>query len=74
MLFSPITRIISVRVLILIAHIYNLILHQMNVKTIFLNEDLEEEIYTELLEGFMILGLENKVCKLDNPWYDQNKL
>ena len=36
----------------------------MDVKTIFLNGDLEEEIYMEQLEGYVVLGQEHKVCKL----------
>jgi len=45
--YSPVTRITSIRVLISIATVYNLIVHQMDVKTAFLNGDLEEEIYME---------------------------
>ncbi|KAK2455989.1 putative mitochondrial protein [Trifolium repens] len=67
--FSPVTRITSIRVLISIAAIYNLTLHQMDVKTAFLNGDLEEEIYMEQPEGFVIHGQENKVCKLDKSLY-----
>ena len=39
--FAPMTRIVSIRVLIALASIHNLMIHQMNVKTAFLNEDLE---------------------------------
>ena len=67
--FSPVTRITSIRVLISIASIYNLIVHKMDVKTSFLNGDFEEEIYMDQLEGFVINGQENKVCKLDRSLY-----
>ena len=43
--YSPVTRITSIRMLILIASLYNLEIHQMDVKTAFLNGELEEEIY-----------------------------
>jgi len=39
--FAPVTRISSVRVLIALASIYKLVIHQMDVKTTFLNGDLE---------------------------------
>ena len=45
--YSPVTRIASIRILLSIASIYKLVVHQMDVKTTFLNGDLEEEIYME---------------------------
>jgi hypothetical protein len=41
----------------------------MDVKTVFLNGDLEEEINMEQPEGFVIHGQEEKVYKLDKPLY-----
>ena len=55
--------------LIAIASIYNLEIHQMDVKTAFLNEDLDEEIYMEQPEGFISKGNENKVCRLMKSLY-----
>ena len=49
--------------LIAIASIYNLEIHQMDVKTAFLNSELEEEIYMEQPEGFSVPGKEKKVYK-----------
>ena len=45
--FSPVTRITSIRLLIAIATIYDLKIHQMNVKTAFLNGGLDEKIYMD---------------------------
>ena len=50
--------------LIALAAIYGLEIHQMDVKIAFLNGELEEEIYIEQPEGFVVPGKENKVCKL----------
>ena len=36
----------------------------MDVKTTFLNGDLDEEIYMEQPEGFSPLGQEKNVCKI----------
>ena len=41
----------------------------MDDKTTFLNGDLEEEIYMLKPEGCIILGQENKVCKLRKSLY-----
>ena len=45
--YSPVTRITSIRLLIAIATLYDLEIHQIDVKTAFLNGELEEEIYME---------------------------
>ena len=37
----------------------NLKVHQMDVKTVFLNGDLDKEIYMEQPEGFITAGQEN---------------
>ena len=53
--FSPITRITSIRLLIAIVAIFDLKIYQMDVKTAFLNGDLEEEIYMDQPESFVEL-------------------
>jgi hypothetical protein len=45
--YSPVTRITSIKMLIAIVVLYNLEIHQMDVKTAFLNGELDEEIYME---------------------------
>ena len=67
--FSPVTKVTSIRLLIAIAAIHNLMIHQMDVKTAFLNGDLEEEIYMDQPEGFTMPGNEHKVCKLLKSLY-----
>ena len=67
--FSPVTKITSIRLLIAIAAIFYLKIHQMDVKTAFLNEDLEEEIYIDQPEGCVEPGLESEVCKLTKSLY-----
>ena len=67
--YSPVTRITSIRMLIAITAVYKLEIHQMDVKTVFLNGDLEEEIYLEQPEGFIVPGQEQKVCRLVKSLY-----
>ena len=57
-------RISTIRLLIALASIHNLFIHQMDVKTAFLNGELEEEVYMNQPQGFILPGNENKVCKL----------
>ena len=45
--YSLVTRITSICILIAITVLYNLEIHQMDVKTSFLNGDLDDEIYME---------------------------
>ena len=67
--YSLVTRISSIRMLIAITAIHNLEIHQMDVKTAFLNGDLDEEIYMEQPEGFIVPGQEKKVCRLVKSLY-----
>ena len=55
--------------LIAIVVLHNLDIHQMDVKTVFLNSELNEEIYMEQPEGFIVKGQEYKVCKLIKSLY-----
>ena len=62
--YAPVARISTIRVLIALASIYKLQIHQIDVKTTFLNGELEEEIYMKQPQGFVVHGQEQKVCKL----------
>ncbi|RVW58052.1 Retrovirus-related Pol polyprotein from transposon TNT 1-94 [Vitis vinifera] len=62
--YAPVARTTSIRILFALASIHNLFVHQMDVKTAFLNGDLNEEVYMEQPEGFVLLGNENKVLCL----------
>ena len=67
--YSPVTRINSIRMVLAIAALKDLEVHQMDVKTAFLNGDLNEEIYMEQPEGFSTPGQEMKVCRLVKSLY-----
>nr|KAJ0226697.1 hypothetical protein LSAT_V11C100011720 [Lactuca sativa] len=67
--YAPVARISIIRLLLALAAIHNLVIHQMDVKTAFLNGDLDEEIYMKQPEGFVMPGNEHKVCKLKKSLY-----
>ena len=59
----------SVRILLSIFAHYDYEIWQMNVKTAFLNGNLEEEIYMMQLEGVIVKKQEHMVCKLKRSIY-----
>nr|GEX37789.1 hypothetical protein [Tanacetum cinerariifolium] len=58
--YDPVARISTIRLLLALAAIHDLVIHQMDVKNAFLNGDLDEEIYMKQPEGFVIPGHESK--------------
>ena len=44
-------------------------IHQMDVKTVFLNGIIEEEVYIEQPEGFEIFSSKSHVCRLKRALY-----
>ncbi|GKC21749.1 zinc finger, CCHC-type containing protein [Tanacetum coccineum] len=68
-----VTHISTIRLLIVMASIHNMIIHHMNVKTSFLNGELDKEVYMNQPQGFIMLGNENKVCKLIKSLYGLNQ-
>ena len=67
--FSLIARYNSIRVIISLASVLGWKLHQIDVKTAFLNGKIEEEVYIEQPEGFELHGKESHVCKLKKVVY-----
>nr|GEY94411.1 hypothetical protein [Tanacetum cinerariifolium] len=62
-------RLTEKRMILAIAALRNLKVHQMDMKTAFLNGDLEEEIYMNQPEGFIAPGQEGKVYRLVKSLY-----
>nr|GFA94304.1 zinc finger, CCHC-type [Tanacetum cinerariifolium] len=67
--YAHVARISTIRLLLALAAIHDLVIHQMDVKTAFLNDDLDEEIYMKQPEGFVMLGHKSNVCKLKKSLY-----
>lgn len=68
-IFSPVVKHTSIRVLMSIVAHGDLELEQLDVKTAFLHEDLDEEIYMYQPEGYKVEGKESQVCRLRKSLY-----
>jgi hypothetical protein len=68
-IFAPVARYSSIRIIISLAAVFGWKLHQMDVKTAFLNDEVEQEVYIEQPEGFVIHDKRSHVCKLKKALY-----
>lgn len=67
--FSPVVKHVSIRLLLAITVNKDLELEQLDVKTSFLHGVIEEEIYMEQPEGYVVEGKEEYVCRLEKALY-----
>ena len=67
--FSPVVQFASIRALLAYAIQHDMLVHQMDVVTAFLNGILDEEIYMSQPEGYIKPGEEHLVCKLKKSIY-----
>jgi hypothetical protein len=67
--FSLVARYDFIRVAISIILVMRWRIHQMEVKTNFLNETIEEEVYIEKYQGFEVHGRESDVCRINKSLY-----
>ena len=71
--FSPVSSKDSFRTIITLVAYFDLELHQMDVKTAFLNGDIEETIYMVQPENFVSGDPKNMVCKLKKSIYKRKQ-
>ncbi|KAG8478499.1 hypothetical protein CXB51_028393 [Gossypium anomalum] len=67
--FSPVVKHSSIRALLGIVAMHDLELEQLDVKTAFLHGELEEDIYMQQPEGFIVSEKEDYVCLLRKSLY-----
>ena len=67
--FAPVARLETIRMLMSLVAQKGWIIHQMDVKSTFLNGYLEEEIFVEQPEGLIVQGQEEKVYRLRKALY-----
>ena len=68
-IFSLVMKMSTIRLVLGMVTAENLHLEQLDVKTAFFHGDLEEDLYMIQLEGFIVQGQENLVCKLRKSLY-----
>jgi hypothetical protein len=67
--FSPVAKMEAICLLLAYAYSKNVKVYQMDLKSTFLNGELEEEVYIEQLEGFQLSENTDYVCKLKKTLY-----
>ena len=67
--FTLVARLDTIRMLLALAAQKGWNIHQMDVKLAFLNGYLEEDIFVDQLEGFIVKGMEEKVYLLKKALY-----
>lgn len=68
-IFAPVIRLDTVRLLLALAAKYGWEVHHLDVKTMFLNGEIQEEVYVTQTEGFIKKGQEHLVYKLIKAIY-----
>ena len=72
-LLPPVARLEAIRMLLAFACFKDFILYQMDVKSVFLNGFINEEVYVEQPPDFQSFNFPNHVFKLKNALYGLNK-
>jgi Reverse transcriptase (RNA-dependent DNA polymerase) len=67
--FSPVAYLDLIWILLALAMLEDWEIHQIDIKTAFLNSNLNKEIYMQQLEGFIAAGQSGKVCRLRKALY-----
>jgi hypothetical protein len=67
--FAPVVRLEAIRMFLAYSCHKNFKVYQMDVKSTFLNGDIEEEVYMEKPEGFSLKDNPNYVCKMKKALY-----
>ena len=71
--FAPVARYSSIRTILALSAQMGWHIHQMDVKTVFLNGIIEKEVYIEQPKGFEIFSSESHVCRLKRELYGLNQ-
>lgn len=72
--FAPTARMVTIKTMIAMSAHYKWLIFQMEVKSAFLNGDLDKEVYVDRPIGFVVPGAATKVCKLKKALYGLNAI
>jgi hypothetical protein len=67
--YAPVARLEAIRILLAYANFNNILLYQMDVKSAFLNGEIDEEVYVRQPPGFENPQFPNKVFRLKKALY-----
>ena len=73
-IFSPVVKMTSIRTILSLVVVEDLHFEKLDVKTTFLHEDLEEEIYMQQPQGYEVKGKEKLVCRLKKSLYGKETI
>lgn len=67
--FAPVSRLEAIKLFLAYAIVKNFKVYQMDVKSVFLNGEIKEEVYIEQLERFTLSDIPDMVCRLKKVLY-----
>jgi hypothetical protein len=67
--FSPVAKLETIRMFLSFSSYKKFKVYQMDANSTFLNGNLEEEVYIEKPEGFILINKGNYVCKIKKALY-----
>ena len=67
--FAPVARLDAIRMFLALSSFHKFKVYQMDVKSTFLNGDLEKEVYIEQTDGFILGNGPKLVCRLKKTLY-----
>lgn len=68
-IFAPIAKFYTIQCILVLGMALDLEIHQMDVKTVILNDELEDDIYMNQPQGFEEKDFEYLVCRLKKSLY-----